>query len=60
MKPWDLTEAEIVIGLARQLRISPGAVLEQPMSVLRMLEILSLAETDLAPELELADLQELL
>jgi hypothetical protein len=58
-------EAELVMGLSKRLRIPPvaGGVMDQPAWVLRTLRILDLADPDQkreAPELDLADLQELI
>lgn len=54
-----------MMGLSQRLRIPPvaGGVLDQPAWVLRTLRILDLADPDQkreAPELDLADLQELI
>lgn len=42
MKPWELTEAEMVYGLCKAFQSLPqaGGVLEQPVSLLRTIGIL--------------------
>ena len=47
-KPWELEEAELVIGLCDRFRSLPypGSLMEQPVDLIRMLKIISVGSQD--------------
>ena len=46
MKPWELSEAEMVLGLCERFHALPSQVLSEPVSALRYLMLAKLGEKE--------------